>query len=185
MLNKKPKILVVDDERAIASVRAMILESQGYETETAYSGEEAVRVACSFHPDCVVSDIMMGAMNGVESAIEILSFLPQCKVLFISGNAGYGGHLGKARAKGFSFESMDKPVPVPQLLAKIAEMFSESGGQTDTHCAHLHFTYPIASKRPGSVSFKGEPTRTTYAVCLDCGQEFACEMVASATGTYR
>jgi len=41
MLNKSHKILVVDDERAIASTLATILEHRGYETATAYSGEEA------------------------------------------------------------------------------------------------------------------------------------------------
>jgi CheY-like chemotaxis protein len=60
MLNKKHKILVVDDQQAIVSARATILESQGYETASAFSGEEAVQVAYSFHPDCIVSDITMG-----------------------------------------------------------------------------------------------------------------------------
>jgi len=126
MLNKRHKILVVDDERAIASLRTAILESQGYETATAYSGEEAVQVAYSFQPDCVVSDVIMEAMNGVDAAMEILNFLPRCKVLFISGNAGYGDHLGKARAKGFNFEALDKPVTPLEVLAKIATILSDS-----------------------------------------------------------
>jgi CheY-like chemotaxis protein len=126
MLHNRQKILVVDDERAIASTLAMILEYRGYETATAYSGEEAVRMACSFQPDCVVSDIMMGAMDGIEAAIEILGVLPRCKVLFISGNAGYGDLLKNARAKGFDFEVLLKPVPPPELLAKIAQILSRS-----------------------------------------------------------
>ena len=49
--NTKPRILVVDDERMITRTLAVILQREGYETATAYSGEEAIRVACSFHPD--------------------------------------------------------------------------------------------------------------------------------------
>ena len=176
MLNKSHKILVVDDERAIASILATILESQNYETATAYSGEEAVQVASSFQPDCIVSDITMGAMNGVEAAIEILRALPYSKVLFISGNAGYGDLLEKARAKGFDFEVLAKPVPVPELLAKIAENLSDSTSQTDSCCSHLHCTFPMTSKKPGSVSSEGKPFTTTYVVCLDCGKEFTCEI---------
>jgi CheY-like chemotaxis protein len=131
MLHNRWRILVVDDERSIASTLAMILESRGYETAMAFSGEEAVRVACSFHPECVVSDVMMGAMNGIEAAIEILNVLPQCKVLFISGNAGYGDLLEDARAKGINFEILLKPVPPPELLAKIAQMFSNSAAQSE------------------------------------------------------
>jgi PleD family two-component response regulator len=43
MRNTGAKILVVDDERAIASTLATILQTQGYETPVAFSGEEAAR----------------------------------------------------------------------------------------------------------------------------------------------
>jgi len=54
MLNKRHKILVVDDEHAIASTLARILGRQGYETATAHSGEEAIQVACSFQPNFIL-----------------------------------------------------------------------------------------------------------------------------------
>ena len=56
MLNRRHKILVVDDEHAIASTLATILGHQGYETATAYSGEEAIKVACSFRPNFILSE---------------------------------------------------------------------------------------------------------------------------------
>jgi CheY-like chemotaxis protein len=127
MRNTGAKILVVDDERAIASTLAMILEYQGYKTALAFSGEEAVQVASSFQPDCIVSDVMMGAMIGTEAAIEILRALPYSKVLLMSGNAGYGDLLENARAKGFDFELLLKPVPPPELLARIEQICSQSG----------------------------------------------------------
>ncbi len=125
MLSRRHKILVVDDERAIVSLRATILESQGYEAATAFSGEEAVQVACSFQPDCIVSDVNMGRMNGIDAAIEILAGLPQCKVLFVSGNASCGDLMGKAIAKGFKFEVLTKPVPPMELLDRISQIFSD------------------------------------------------------------
>ncbi len=39
-------------------------------------------------------------------------------------------------------------------------------------CSHQHCTFPITAKRPASVSSQGAPVKTTYIVCLDCGQEF-------------
>lgn len=132
MPQAKPKILVVDDERAIAQTLAMILDGRGYETAVAYSGEEATQVAASFQPDCVVSDVMMGAMNGIEAAVEILRALPACKVLFISGNAGYGNILEKARARGFDFHVLLKPVPPSELLAKIAQILRRPGEQSES-----------------------------------------------------
>ena len=123
MLNRKRKILVVDDEQAIVSARAAILEAQNYETATAFSGEEAVQVASSFQPDCIVSDITMGAMNGVEAAIEILGVQPRCKVFFVSGNVSCADLLEKARARGFDFEVLQKPAPPPELLGRISRLF--------------------------------------------------------------
>lgn len=142
MLNKRHKTLVVDDERAIVSLRAAILESQGYETATAYSGEEAVRVAHSFQPDCIVSDIMMEAMNGVDAAIAILNFLPRCKVLFITGNAGHKNLLGEARAKGFNFEALEKPVTPLEMLAEVARILLDSSGPSRKPAASEHRLAP-------------------------------------------
>jgi CheY-like chemotaxis protein len=130
MLLKIHKILVVDDERAIAATLAKILDYRGYKTAKAYSGEEAVQLACSFQPDCIVSDVMMGKMNGIDAVIEILRTLPSCKVLLVSGNAGYGDLLENARANGFDFEILLKPVPPPELLARIAQILSNSAAPT-------------------------------------------------------
>jgi CheY-like chemotaxis protein len=129
MLTKRHKILVVDDEHAIASALASILERQGYETATAYSGEEAIQVACSFQPDFILCDVMMGTMNGVDAAMEILRAQPKCKVLFISGNAGYRDLLGKARADGFNFEVLEKPISPPKLLGKVSQILSDRPDQ--------------------------------------------------------
>jgi CheY-like chemotaxis protein len=132
MPNKKHRILVVDDEGGIRLTLAAILGMHGYQTATACSGEEAVQMACLFQPDCVVSDVMMGAMNGIEAAIEILGVLPECKVLFVSGNAGYGDLLGNARTKGYNFEVLLKPVPPPELLRMLSQVLSNPATQTDS-----------------------------------------------------
>ena len=127
MSQKKYRILVVDDERGIVATLAEILESRGYEAATAFSGEEAIRVACSFRPDCILSDVTMGAMNGIDASIEILRALPACKVLLVSGDAGYGDLLEKARAKGFDLQVLLKPVHPIELLTRIAQMLPGSG----------------------------------------------------------
>ena len=125
MRNSKCKILVVDDQHAIVSARTAILKSRNFETASAFSGEEAVQVAHAFQPDCIVSDITMGAMNGVEAAIEILGVLPRCKIFFISGNVNNWDVIEKARARGFDFEVLQKPVPPPVMLARVEQFCSQ------------------------------------------------------------
>jgi CheY-like chemotaxis protein len=118
------RILIVDDERTITSTLAAILQDEGYQTATAYSGEEAVQVASFFEPHFIISDVMMGGINGIEAAIQILGALPVCRVLFISGLADYRELLENARARGFHFEVLEKPLDPPKLLARISQVLS-------------------------------------------------------------
>jgi DNA-binding NtrC family response regulator len=148
MRSTRAKILVVDDEGGIRLTLAVILALHGYETATAFSGEEAVKVASSFHPDCIVSDLKVGTMNGIEAATEILAVHPQCKVLLISGNACYGDLLEDARVKGFNFEVLLKPVPPPDLLAKISQMLSNSANRAEAMVLTAPYTLATTATKP-------------------------------------
>jgi CheY-like chemotaxis protein len=115
---------VVDDQPAITSTLAALLQEEGYETATAYSGEEAVQVATYFRPHLIVSDLMMGGMNGIEAAIQILDMLPICRVLLISGMIDYQALLENAQMRGFHFEVLAKPLDPVRLLEHIALVVS-------------------------------------------------------------
>jgi CheY-like chemotaxis protein len=119
------KVLVVDDDRELAYTLGDILKRQGYETAIASSGEEAVYAAGSFRPDCLVSDVSMGKMNGAELAIQILRFLPACKVLLISGHFASQEFLKPAKVQGFEFEVLPKPVPPRELLERISQALQD------------------------------------------------------------
>jgi DNA-binding response OmpR family regulator len=62
----KPKILLVDDERAITSNLAPLLERSGFLVAIAADGEEALRQVADFQPDLVVLDILMPRLDGRE-----------------------------------------------------------------------------------------------------------------------
>ncbi len=111
------KVLVVDDECPIADSLASILDLQGYDAMTAYSGMEAVETARQFRPDLIISDVMMQGLNGIEAAILIRSFLPGCKILLISGNATTLDLLEGARERGHEFDLLSKPIHPTDLLA--------------------------------------------------------------------
>jgi CheY-like chemotaxis protein len=163
MPNKRHKrILVVDDDPVITSILATIFRSHYYDTATASSGEEAVQIAASFHPDCIVSDINMGALNGIDAAISILDFLPNCKVLFMSGNVNCRELVDGARAKGFRFEVLQKPAAPAELLNRISLMFSQPASHTDSHCVHHDCTFPTTAKKPGSESLDNCGTPLPY-----------------------
>jgi len=54
------RVLVVDDNRTIASCSARILEDAGFEAKAVFSGEEAVEAAAIYQTDLLLTDISMG-----------------------------------------------------------------------------------------------------------------------------
>ena len=115
----RQRVLVADDERVIADTLAMILNQSGFETRVAYSGEQAVEIAIVFHPEMMISDVIMTGVNGIDAAIEIRRMLPEIKVLLFSGQAATADLLEKARARGYDFEILAKPVHPQDLLARM------------------------------------------------------------------
>lgn len=65
------KILVIDDEKAIADIIKFNLEKEGYKVETASDGEEGVQAVNKFIPDLVILDVMMPKKDGFQVLKEI------------------------------------------------------------------------------------------------------------------
>ena len=65
------------------------------------------------------SDVVMSGITGIETAIRARVILPSCKVLLFSGQAATANLLEKARAQGYEFEILIKPVHPSDLLARI------------------------------------------------------------------
>lgn len=58
------KILIVEDEKSISDIIKFNLEKEGYETLTAYDGEEGLSMALGDKPDLVLLDVMLPKMDG-------------------------------------------------------------------------------------------------------------------------
>ena len=69
--NSKLSILVVDDDENIRMVLRQSLEKEGYHVSTANSSEEALNTLQRSFFHVVITDIMMGEMNGVELLLQI------------------------------------------------------------------------------------------------------------------
>ena len=65
-MDKKPVILLVDDERAITENLAPVLERAGLRVLVAADGEEALRKSGEVRPDLVILDILMPGLDGRE-----------------------------------------------------------------------------------------------------------------------
>jgi DNA-binding NarL/FixJ family response regulator len=83
----KRKVLVVEDERLIASCCTFFLSQKFPEFECfeAHDGIEALRMAKELKPDLVLMDYKMPRMNGLVSIELIRKYLPETKFIMVSG----------------------------------------------------------------------------------------------------
>jgi CheY-like chemotaxis protein len=110
------KIMVVDDEPVIADTLVNILNGEGHDALSVSDGPSAVKWAKMIHPEAIVTDVIMPGMNGIDTAKEVLEFLPNCRIILFSGQAATTDLLEKARAEGYHFEVLAKPINPDILL---------------------------------------------------------------------
>jgi CheY-like chemotaxis protein len=113
------KIIVVDDEPIIADTLVNILEGEGHDALAVSHGESAVKWAKMVLPDAVISDVIMPGMDGIETAKAIMQLLPNCRIILFSGQTAGIDLLAKARAEGYLFEVLPKPINPEKLLEKL------------------------------------------------------------------
>jgi DNA-binding response OmpR family regulator len=117
----RPKVIVADDEGAIAQTMALILNAQGFNARPVSSGEAAVEMAGEFKPDFLISDIRMGNLDGIEAAIRVREKWPACKVLVFSATMVDLETQNRLKELGFDF--LRKPLHPSQLLAHLRKQF--------------------------------------------------------------
>lgn len=70
-MDAKKKILLVEDDEALASVYKSRLELEGFETKEVNNGEDALSAAMAFKPDLILLDAMMPKISGFD-VLDIL-----------------------------------------------------------------------------------------------------------------
>lgn len=113
-------VLIVEDEGRIAETISIILKKSGFLVLVAKSGEEAIQIISAFTPDWLLSDVVLGDMNGIDTAIRIRELCPACQMLLMSGNAMTSELLHDARLRGHDFEILVKPFHPIELLSRLA-----------------------------------------------------------------
>lgn len=120
---KQLRVFVVDDEDVIASTLAMILRLQGgFHVRSFTLPLDALEAARLEAPGLLISDVMMPLLSGIELAIQVRLLYPDCKVLLFSGQAATANMLEEARANGYDFDLLLKPVHPADLLARIRSL---------------------------------------------------------------
>jgi DNA-binding NtrC family response regulator len=114
-------ILVVDDEERQREIYREILHDEGYQTETAPSGESALRLLAQKRFDLVLTDLNLTGMTGVQLLSEIVGADPTVAVILITGYPSIQSAI-EATKRGV-YQYLEKPVDRDKLLEVVAEVF--------------------------------------------------------------
>jgi CheY-like chemotaxis protein len=160
----RPKILVVDDDRAVRSSLAMLLEASGYEVTTATNGFDALLQLKKKLPAIVLSDLNMPEMSGFEFLSVVRRRFPEVSVIAMScaystGDAVPGGVIADA----FYAKGDAKP---EGLLRSVADLIQTSAAHA---VEHKRESAPVWIPRNGK-----DPHGIPYVVltCTECLRSF-------------
>jgi two-component system, OmpR family, KDP operon response regulator KdpE len=110
------RILIVDDEPRIRRIMRTTLAAEGYEVETAKTGEEALDRVREFRPDLVLLDINMPGMGGLAACEAIRAGTGIAIIMLTVRDA----EADKVRALDAGADDfVTKPFSTPELLARI------------------------------------------------------------------
>ncbi len=104
-------ILIVDDNRMILQALSDQLEKEGFDTEVAINGEEALEFLQYERPDLIIMDIVMPGMTGVEATEKIranpeLNAIPVVAFTSQSNRGQWGELFDDYLIKPFGFDEL-------------------------------------------------------------------------------
>jgi CheY-like chemotaxis protein len=131
-VEKKAKILLVDDDADFVESTKTVLESKPYEVIVAVNGDDGLRKAREENPDLILLDIIMPIEDGFTAAEQLKKDpkLAKIPVLMLTSYATKGSETSIPRSRGYELEAedyIDKPVSPGDLLAIVAKHLKKAG----------------------------------------------------------
>ncbi len=123
-MNQPKRVFVVDDDRQVLKYLTELLREAGYDTVTCERFTDAKTLLSTTRPDLLLTDIRLGAYNGLQLAIFAQSRHPGIPVVVLTG---YEDPTLREQAASSGATFLVKPVRREELLAKIAAAMAAGG----------------------------------------------------------
>ncbi|MCX7104406.1 MAG: response regulator [Methylococcales bacterium] len=117
-------VYLIDDEFSVRDSLTLVLESVGLRVKSFESAEDFLKNYNNEYPSCLILDVKMPCMSGLELQEELLKRNISIPIIFISGHAGISQSAKAFRAGAVDF--LEKPFDHEVLLARITEVIQKN-----------------------------------------------------------
>jgi len=131
-MEKKAKILLIDDDIDFVESTRIVLESKPYEVIVAHEGDEGLRKAREENPDLVILDIIMPVKDGFTTAEQFKedTQLSKIPVLMLTSFSERGDQTSIPASRGLTLDAedyIDKPISPEELLSRVEKHLKKAG----------------------------------------------------------
>ncbi|UQT50465.1 response regulator [Flavonifractor plautii] len=149
------KILVVDDEKVLVKGIKFNLESEGYQVEAGYDGEEAVELARNGSFDLIILDLMMPKIDGLQACMRIREFSNVPIIMLTARSEDTDKIIGFECG---ADDYITKPFNILELKARVRALLRRAGmaAQKQGAAVAVHGPHHPGCGRPGRLEGRQE-----------------------------
>ena len=119
---KIPKVIIIDDEKGLRTGTQRLLQSEGYEVDTAENGTEGIRLASENDYDLAIIDLKMPDIDGIEVLKEIKKNRPNTVCFIATAYASYETAIESTKTGAYSY--IPKPFTPEELIQNLQQGYA-------------------------------------------------------------
>src|SRR5215217_3266488 len=123
-------VLIVDDERGIRETLRAVLEDEGFECEAVGSGEECLEAVGQRSFGCVLLDVWLPRLDGLETLARMREQGTDAAVVMISGHATIETAVRATKLGAFDF--VEKPLSIEKTVLTVRNALRSAGSNAST-----------------------------------------------------
>ena len=161
----RPRVLVVDDDKAVRESLRRSLEFNGYDVSLASDGAEALAGIAATDPDVVVMDVMMPRLDGLEATKALRKAGNDLPILVLTARDAVGDRVEGLDAGADDY--LTKPFALQELLARLRALLRRAVPREDDLDETIGFsdlTMDIATREVKRGERQIELTRTEFTL---------------------
>lgn len=125
---QRPSVLIVDDEPHIVEFLRMGFEYEGFDTQVAMTGNEALRMAKAQQPDIVILDVMLPELNGLDVARR-LRRIEDVGIIMLTARETVDDRVAGLDTGADDY--VTKPFAFKELMARVRAVLRRRGKNVD------------------------------------------------------